>query len=162
MAQAKTLPVPKWRPTCHPPLNAVIGRFQYYRDNAQDFVVFKNGTCVHIDSGLSNRRAIIAAKRVLKKIISFHPDFRTFAMDDGNYLVTYNHPAFNVILDQQVRTNWAKIKSRHLDGLVKGEVLIGPSGQNVFDKIGKIGLLGRSYMFMDALDPKAVHIVRAQ
>lgn len=161
MAQAKTPPVPKWRPAFHPPLSEVIGRFQYYRNNAQDFIVFKNGTCVHTENGLTEYRAFKAAKLVLKKIVNFHPDFRTFAMDDGNYLVTYNHPAFNVILEQQARANWSKIDRRHLDGLSKDEVVVGPKGLNVFDRIGKIGLLGRCYMFMDAQNPKAVQLVRA-
>jgi len=158
--QASSLPVPKWRPRFHPPLKEIISRFQYYRNNAQDFVIFRNGTCVPVENGIPDHDAIVAAKLVLKRIISFHPDFQTLPMDDGNFLVTYNQPAFNVILRKTVQSNWGKIERHHLDGLVKDEVIISPAGQNIFNDMGKIGLLGRSYMFMDAQNPRAARIIR--
>ncbi len=161
-AQTSSVPAPKWRPSFQAPIEKIVERFQHYQNNAQDFVVFKNGTCVHVDSGLTDRKAISAANRVLRKITGYHPDFNTLSMDDGNYLVTYNHPASNVILKRTALANWSDIESHHLDGLVRDEVLIGSRGHNIFDDRGKIGLLGRSYMFMDALNPKAVQVVRIQ
>jgi|GEM_PF-6378487 hypothetical protein len=40
------------------------------------------------------------------------------------------------------------------------EVLITPAGNNVFDDFGKKALFWRRCMFMDAQDPKVVHIER--
>ncbi len=158
--QASSFPVPKWRPKFHPPLKEIIGRFQYYRNNAQDFVIFKNGTCVPVENGTPASDAIVAAKLVLEKIVNFHPDFQTLPMDDGNFLVTYNQTAFNVILRRNAQSHWAQIERHHLEGLLKDEVIISPAGHNIFDDMGKIGLLGRSYMFMDAINPRAARVIR--
>lgn len=81
-------------------------------------------------------------------------------MDDGNILVQYNHPAANVVLREVARANWPEIEGRHLDGLAPSEVLLTPLGPNKFDDFGKQALLGRAYMFMDALAPEIVQIKR--
>jgi hypothetical protein len=82
-------------------------------------------------------------------------------MDDGNILVRYNHPAVNVVLRDISKAHWPEIEQRHLDGLTPDEVLITPLGQNKFDDFGKQALLGRAYMFMDAVAPEIVDIKRA-
>ncbi len=145
-------PVPSWRPSVIPNLDQVADRFRYYTNGERDFVIFRNSTCCIVPLGLSEMDASTAAIEILSKIINFHPDMNPRRMDDGNVLVSYNHPAFNVVLEDFARTNWDEIETRHQDGLTPDEVLLTPLGQNVFDEVGKMALLGRSYMFLDALE----------
>ncbi|MDJ0643727.1 MAG: hypothetical protein QNJ15_13010 [Erythrobacter sp.] len=132
----------------------------YYSERQADFAVLKNGTCVILDPGRSDANAEADAKQVLSSILGFHPDMNPSPMDDGNILVRYNHPAVNVVLQEVAKTHWQEIQERHLDGLAPDEVLITPLGQNVFDDFGKQALLGRAYMFMDAIEPEIANIYR--
>ena len=153
-------PVPAWRPTIHQPLERIIDRLQYYTNGKRDFAVFQNGTCVILPDGLSEREANAAATDVLMKIFHFHPDMNPLDMDDGNILIQYNHPAFNVVLSEIVDNHWAEINRNHQQALSTHEVLITPLGNNVFDDFGKKALFGRCFMFMDAQEPVVVRIVR--
>ena len=67
--------------------------FAYYTDHSRDFVIFESSTCCLVEPDLSEDGAIAEAAGILEKIVSFHPDFHTYWMDDGNLLVGYNHPA---------------------------------------------------------------------
>jgi hypothetical protein len=100
--------------------------------------------------GLSDAQAAQSAEATLTAIINYHPDMNPAPMDDGNVIVRYNHPAFNVVFTDFATTHWAEIDSRHLDGLVPEEVLITPQGPNVLDDFGKKALYGRACMFLDA------------
>lgn len=160
MATDNFPPLPAWKPSFSQPLERIAERFSYYTDGQRDFVVLQCGTCVLVDDGLSDAAAYTAARSVLDSIVNFHPDMNPAHMDDGNVMVRYNHPAFNVVLTDIAKANWQEIEARHKDGLTKDEVLITPLGPNIFDDFGKMALLGRSYMFMDALDPKFVEIRR--
>jgi len=152
--------VPKWRPSFSQPLDRVEERFAYYFNSERDFAILENGTCVPTDNGLSEGEASRAAIQTLSMIYNYHPDMKPSDMDDGNMLVSYNHPAFNVVLSDVAKSHWPEIEARHQDGLATDEVLITPLGQNVFDDFGKKALLGRCYMFMDAQRPMVVRIKR--
>ncbi len=143
-------PKPKWRPSFGQPIDQVVERMHYYTDGKRDFVVFTNGTCVVVDNGLPDAEVRLAAVEVLRQIFNYHPDMNPAPMDDGNILVRYNHPAFNVVLESVAAANKAEIEARYMDGLTKDEVLFTPLGRNVFDDFGKKALLGRCYFFMDA------------
>ncbi|MER9411155.1 hypothetical protein [Mesorhizobium sp. M0589] len=150
--------VPKWRPSFSQPIDRIEERFGYYFDRGRDFAILENGTCVLTEAGLSDEAAAMAAIQTLAMIYNYHPDMKPSDMDDGNVLVSYNHPAFNVVLSDVANAHWQEIEARHQDGLATGEVLITPLGQNVFDELGKKALLGRCYMFMDAQAPKVIRI----
>lgn len=153
-------PVPKWRPSFSQPIDRIEERFGYYFDRGRDFAILENGTCVLTEAGLSDDAAAKAAIQTLSLIYNYHPDMKPSDMDDGNVLVSYNHPAFNVVLSDVAKAHWQEIETRHQDGLATDEVLITPLGQNVFDELGKKALLGRCYMFMDAQAPKVIRIKR--
>ena len=153
-------PVPTWRPSFSQPIGSVIDRISYYTDAKRDFAVFRNATCVILDTGLSDADAKTVSLKVLADILGFHPDMNPAPMDDGNILVRYNHPAVNVVLSAIAKAHWEEIEKHHLDGLTPDEVLITPLGQNKFDDFGKQALLGRAYMFMDAQSPEIVQLVR--
>jgi sugar lactone lactonase YvrE len=89
-----------------------------------------------------------------------HPDMTPRPMDDGNILVSYKHSVVNIVLTDVAKANWPEIEARHQDGLPPNEVLITPLGSNVFDDFGKMALLGRCYMFMDAQQPSVIRIER--
>lgn len=154
------LPVPAWHPSFSQPLDRVIDRISYYVDGRQDFIVFKHGTCVQLKDRLTETEAAEFSKKVFADILGFHPDMIPTAMDDGNILVRYNHPAMNVVLSDVAQAHWSEIESRHLDGLTPSEVLMTPLGPNKFDAFGKQALLGRAFMFMDATEPEISEIVR--
>lgn len=153
-------PIPTWRPSFSQPLERVADRISYYFDGMRDFAVLRHGTCVILDDGLADSDAEQFAFGTLSDILNFHPDMNPSPMDDGNILVSYNHPAVNVVLSDIAQANWQEIESRHLDGLTPSEVLITPLGPNKFDDFGKQALLGRAYMFMDAQAPEVVTIRR--
>lgn len=153
-------PVPAWRPSFQQPVDQVIDRISYYSNGKRDFTVFRNGTCVILDSGLTDTSAESISLKVLSDIFNYHPDMDPSSMDDGNILVRYNHPAANVVLREIAQAHWPEIEKRHLDGLAASEVLITPLGANTFDDFGKQALLGRAYMFMDAQMPEIVEIKR--
>lgn len=153
-------PVPKWRPTFRQPLDRLVDRISYYTNGERDFAMFRNGTGVILEPGLTEDEARASALDVLGKIFHAHPDMNPSPMDDGNILVGYNHPAVNVVLSDVAQMHWPEIKSRHLDGLTASEVLITPLGPNKFDDLGKQALLGRAFFFMDAQDPEVVVIQR--
>lgn len=153
-------PVPKWRPAIVQPIERIIDRMRYYTDGATDFAVFKNGTCVLLEEGLSMEEAEAFALKVLNRIFNEHPDMSPVRMDDGNILVQYNHPAVNVVLEEVVAENWAEIDLQHQNAIATDEVLSTPLGPNTFDDFGKKSLFGRCFMFMDAQDPHVVTIER--
>lgn len=160
MDQEQSPPVPEWQPAIRQPLDKIIERMQYYTDGKRDFALFENGTCVIITDDLSESDAKKEAVEVLSQIFNYHPDMNPLPMDDGNVVVQYNHPAFNVVLDEVVRSHWDEIDSNHQKALATHEVLITPQGSNVFDDFGKKALFGRCFMYMDAQQPKVVQIIR--
>lgn len=153
-------PVPAWKPSFQQPVREISERLRYYTDNRRDFVILRYGTCVLLESGKTDEAARDFALRTLASIINHHPDMTPTPMDDDNLLVPYNHPAANVVLARVAREHWAEVESRHQDGLTPDEVLITPLGPNKFDDTGKMALLGRAWMFMDALNPVIVGIER--
>ena len=153
-------PVPAWKPSFQQPLDRVADRLAYYTSGKRDFAIFQYGTCVVLEDGASDDDAKATSLKALSDIIHFHPDMNPTPMDDGNILVRYNHPAANVVLHDIAEAHWAEIEAKHLEGLISSEVLITPRGPNVFDNFGQQALLGRAYMFMDALAPQIVRISR--
>ncbi|MEN3952305.1 hypothetical protein [Iodidimonas sp. SYSU 1G8] len=152
-ATAKFPPMPAWQPSFSQPLDRVVDRISYYSDRERDFVVFSNGTSVILEDGLSDAEAKAVSLKVLSDILNYHPDMSPTPMDDGNILVSYNHPAANVVLLDVAKAHWTEIEDRHLDGLTESEILYTPLGPNKFDDFGKQALLGRAYLFMDAQAP---------
>jgi hypothetical protein len=160
-ANAQFPPLPSWQPDFFPDLDEVADHFRTYLNGRYDFVVFEHATCCIVPENLSQDAAAETGKGILSQIIGFHPDMNPQQMRDGNVLVSYNHPAFNIIPATFAREHWPTIEQNHQRGLTANEVLITPLGANIFDNIGKMALLGRSYMFMDALNPVlAKHIQR--
>ena len=158
-------PLPKWTPTFAMPIATTLPAFKQALNGPRDIVVFNNGTMVIVEQGLEQKRAVETAKTHLKNLIGFHPDMSPGWTNSGDVLIGYNQTgftaAFNLVLASVARKHWAEIEAKHLDGLTPDEVLITPLGSNVFDDLGKMALLGRAYMFLDALDPKVVLIDRA-
>ena len=98
-------------------------------------------------------------KRLSLKIYNYHPDMNPVNMKDGNILVQYNHPAFNVVLREFAEKYMTEIEANHLRALATDEVLMTPGGANVFDQFGMLALYGRTFMFMDAQNPKIVKYI---
>lgn len=153
-------PVPDWRPAIVQSIDRIADRVRYYTNDAKDFAILANGTCVLLLDGLSDMQAEPFAKEVLDRILHAHPDMSPAEMDDGNILVRYNHPAINVVLSDVVKANWSEIDRRHQGALVTNEVLITELGHNKFDDFGKNALFGRCFMFMDAQSPRVVRLER--
>ena len=51
-----------------------------------------------LDSGMTDADAEAFSLRILSNIINFHPDMQQLHMDGGNIMVSYNHPAYSIIL----------------------------------------------------------------
>ena len=93
-------PVPSWQPAFSAPVELQLERMVFYTDDTRDLVQYKNGTVVVINKGLDDNEAKLFANEVLSKIYNYHPDMNPLNMKDGNILVRYNHPAFNVVLTE--------------------------------------------------------------
>lgn len=163
MAEEKQFPpVPDWQPEFMAPLDDQVDRMIYYTDKTRDLALFSHGTIVILEDGLDDVQAKDYAKKVLSEIFNYHPDMNPLPMDDGNILVQYNHPAYNVVITSFVKQHMDTINNRHLDALATDEVLITGLGQNKFDEFGMMALYGRTFMFMDAQNPNVIRIVRKQ
>ena len=159
---ATGVPAPAWHPEFAPTIDEVVDRMRYYTDGSKDIAVFNYGTCVVLPDGLTEPAARSKASEVLSAVFNFHPDMYPTPMDDGNILVQYNHPAFNVVLSKLAKTNMDQIRQKYLSALAPSEVILTPGGPNQFDEVGMMALYGRCFMFMDAQDPRIVRIVRHQ
>ncbi len=153
-------PVPDWEPAIAVPTEKIVETFRYYTDGNSDFVIFKHGTCVIVSEGLPEDEAIKEAKETISQIFNYHPDMNPTPMDDGNILVRYNHPAYNVVLKDITEKNKETIQKNHLRALATSEVLMTPQGPNKFDEFGMNALFGRCYFFMDAKSPEPIKIIR--
>ena len=153
-------PVPEWQPSFTPSLEDIIKTFEYYVNGDRDFVVFKNGTVVILNGGFDDEKVVIEAKQILSNIFNFHPDMKPQSMDDGNILISYNYPAYNIAFEKMAQEHWTEIDANYLKGLATHEVLITPLGPNKFDDFGKKAIWGRCYFFMDAQKPEVQKIIR--
>lgn len=158
MADSDFPPKPAWKPNVAVDLDRTVNTFAYYTDGKARFVVFTNGTCIAVPAGATDAES--HAKDVLDKIFNSHPDFNPLEMDDGNYMVTYSQKgAASIIFADEYQKHHDYIDRNHQDGVVRDEVLLNANKQaNVFDDRGKIGLFGRARMFLDAQNPKVVHV----
>ncbi len=153
-------PVPKWKPNLSVSNESQLERMIFYTNEDKDLAQFSNGTIVILEDGLDDVEAKKYANEVLSKIFNYHPDMNPVNMKDGNILVQYNHPAYNVVLTEFTQKHMDVIKSSHLDALATDEVLITGLGHNKFDEFGMQALCGRAFMFMDAQNPEVVHLYR--
>jgi hypothetical protein len=155
-------PIPDWQPAIKPNLQQLIERAQYYTDAKRDFAVFTHGTIAILPLGLSHEVACKHALDALHAVFRAHLDMNPRSMDDGNILIGYNHDIATIVLNDFVLAHWAEIDANHQRAIATDEVLITPEGPNVFDDFGKKALFGRCFMFMDALSPAVVNVVRAR
>ncbi|WP_196161768.1 hypothetical protein [Reinekea sp. G2M2-21] len=153
-------PVPEWQPDFSPSNEALLEMMVFYTNNQKDLVQFRHGTIVIVPDGLNPEEAHEFALKVISDIYHFHPDMNPTPMKDGNLVVQYNHPAFNIVIDEFIEGHMGKIQKHHLKGLATDEVLITPSGNNVFDEVGMKALYGRAFMFMDAQNPEIINLHR--
>lgn len=149
-------PVPDWKPEFRPDNEDLIDRFSYYLDGNRDFVILKHGTLVLLETGLDNESAQQYASEVISEIYNYHPDMNPQTMDDGNVLVSYNHLAFNIVIEEHAQQHWKEIDRNHQQAICTDEVLITSLGNNVFDDFGKRALYGRCFFFMDAETMKSI------
>jgi len=148
-------PIPKWRPNTPVDYEKIVDRAKYYTGAKLQLAVFENGTVAFFSAPVSNIEE--EAKISLNNIYNSHPDVKPSTMDDGNYLIEYSYPAFTIVFKNDLDNFWDYIEENHMQGICTDEVLINGNGEhNVFDRMGKICLFGRSKMFMDAQEPKIV------
>lgn len=153
-------PVPAWKPDFRSEYAELVERFAYYTDRDKDFLILKYGTIVLLENGLDDAAAEEYAREVVTEIFEYHPDMNPQKMDDGNVLVFYNYPAFNVVLEKLAREHWTAIDQNHQQGLCPDEVLMTPLGNNLFDDFGKKALYGRCCFFMDAQEFEVQDVIR--
>lgn len=153
-------PTPKWKPDVPVDLDAVADRAGYYTDHENVVVIFKQGTCVVLHADSKNPET--EAMEVLERVFNYHPDFNPQLMDDGNWLVSFSEPqCVSLVASSEFENHRAYIRHNHLDGLVRGEVLLnGEKRPATFDERGMIGLFGRARMFMDAQEPVVAKVLR--
>jgi len=151
---------PEWKPSFNADLDEIISIFRHYTNNKSDFVVFANLTLVLIEDGLDDNRAIRNAIKTLSKIYNYHPYMEPHGMDDGNLLISYSYPAFNIAVEKTAKTHWKEIQENHRRALCSSEVMFTSLSPKDFDDVGKKALWARCYFFMDAQNPEVVRIVR--
>jgi len=129
-------PVPKWQPDFLISIDQVLERMVYYFDDGKDIVVFENGTAVILSDSLNDVEAKEFALKTLSDIYNYHPDMNPINMDDGNILVQYNHPAFNVVINtftnNHIKQVWTKPENKVLGRDGKG-LFVYNSGYNTLE-----------------------------
>jgi hypothetical protein len=146
---------PRWRPQIRPDSHLVLEKAGFYLNQKFQLAVFAFGTVVYFKNHVNEIDN--SAKQIISNLNLTHPDFTSSEMEDGNFIVEFNEPAFNIVFRNEIDLHWQYIEKNHLNGLCKNEVLINKYGErNTFDKIGKIALFGRARMFMDIQYPKIV------
>lgn len=161
-AQDEFPPKPSWAPEFIQPIEDTSERCFFYFNKSVNMVVFKHGTCVLLEDISFEENAVNDATEILNNIINYHPDMNPLKMKDGNVLVQYNHPAYNVVLKSTFENYKIQIEENHLKGLTPDEVLLTPLGPNKFDEFGMQALYGRTLMFLDAVNPEMVKIFKTQ
>lgn len=158
-------PRPAWVPSFQMPFPKTLTAFKLALRGPRDIVVFKNGTMVIVPLGMDDSSATDLAKAHLNDLVHGHVDMSVQRTAAEDVLVSYNRTgyeaAFNLVLSDIAQEHWNEIETRHLDGLVADEVIVTQVAANGFDEEGKMALLGRAYMFLDALDPQVMLIDRA-
>ncbi|WOI23410.1 hypothetical protein [Nonlabens ulvanivorans] len=148
-------PKPSWKPDFPINYELILEKAIYYTDNKRQFAIFQFGTVVTFPDKVTDIEVV--ALKILEDIYLAHPDFNPKKMDDGNYVVEYSQPAFTIIFSEELERYSKYIEDNYMKGLCKDEVLINSRGQaNVFETEGKIGLFGRSKMFLNAQNPEIV------
>ena len=109
--------MPKWKSDFASSNESQLERMIFYANQEKDLAQFLNGTIVILEDGLNNEKAQQYANEVLSKIFNYHPDMNPVTMKDGNILVQYNHPAYNVVLTKFTKLHIDTIKSKHLEAL---------------------------------------------
>ncbi len=154
-------PTPKWKPGVPVDIPRTVAAFLYYFERKKTLVVFAHGTCVPVSPGCAEPEK--EAMQALRGVFYSHPDFRTLPMDDGNYMISYSDAAFSVVFRDELDANRDYIEQHHREGLTEDEVLQGPTAAGGgFEERGKIGLFGRSRMFLDAQNSTVSEIWRAE
>lgn len=154
-------PVPSWRPSFNVSLDQIEDRMVYYTNDKCDLAFFRNGTTVILEHRIADEEVKNYAKQVLDDIYNYHPDFNPMGMDDGNFLVGYNHPAYNVVLSDFVKEHLQEIQ-KQIGGAVATDEVIMPADEISPDDRLLMGLFGRCFMFMDAQEPEVVRIYRGK
>ena len=148
-------PKPKWKPDLPIDLEMILEKAKYYTGQRLQIAIFQFGTIAIFPQRVENIKD--EALITLERIYNSHPDFKPLTMDDGNFLIEYSQPAFTIVFNDEIEKHWEYIDNNHLDGVCRDEVLINNKGEkNVFDRVGKICLFGRSKMFLDAQNPNVI------
>lgn len=155
--------VPEWKPTIERSLDKISERCHYYLNHSVTLVVFEHGTCVIVSDEKSEADSFLEAIEELSGFLKAHPDVTPMEMKDGNLLVRIPHlSVFTVVLKETMDQHGELIKENHMRAIPDHEVLITPSGPNVFDQNGMNLLFGRSFVFWDAQELKPWKIMRAK
>ena len=74
-----------------------IDRFSYYCDERRAFVLIGESTVVVIEGEKEQDEMVADAIKSMGGILTTHPDFSSYSMDDGNALIEMNENVFGLI-----------------------------------------------------------------
>ena len=154
------LPVPKWKPDILVDEERIAKCFAYYTDYQNNFVVFKNGTCLILDDFESDVEK--QAKRALRERFNPLLSFSTEVLVDDNWYVKFQGGVIGIVFKDEIDANIEYIETNYLDGLLPTEVLfeneIGEKPTEL-GLNGKVGLLSRARAVMDYLEPEISYVI---
>lgn len=155
------LPVPKWKPEIIVDTERVAKCFAYYTDYQNNFVVFKNGTCLILNDFESDveKQAKYAFKKRFNPLLSFKAE----QLVDDNWYILFQGNIIGIVFQDEIETNIDYIEKNYLDGLLPTEMLFENEVSGKPKELGlngKISLLARARAIVDYLDPEVVYVIK--
>ncbi len=142
-----------WKPKAPVQIKKIIDKSVYYVNPKYPNVVFSNGTIVAITNNSKDIKK--TAIETLSKIVNYHMDFRVNNTDDGNFLVSYNDPAFSIVFSDELKKYKEDIIKNVKNASPDHEVLL---YQGKVDNVNLlVGLLGRARLWQDFMEKKIVN-----
>jgi len=142
------IPKPDWMPVQVEKLADIEARICEYTSGKRAFVIYRASTVVFSDTSCPRDDGDYGA--TLENAVLQPPDFRVMPMQDGNYIVRFAGPVTGVVLTDFFKSNKDSILTGvTAGGLLPGEHLQTPNGQEVQTEHYYIGLYARAKLYAD-------------
>lgn len=134
-----------WVPMSTAPAALVQNQVSKYLENSVPFAQFANGSCLMLKP-LSNIDEVIRGCMEEAKLL---PDFKVYAMEDGDYLVNFSSALMVYVGKQEFEQREAELRERIDELKFHGEeILTPPSSRSERETL--VGLYGRAKLQRDA------------
>jgi len=142
-----------WEPNGLAPLEVVARQVAKYMENKAPFAQFENGTCLMLKPVSELEQVIRGALQEARYL----PDFKVYAMEDGDFLVFFANPLMVYVGKEEFAERESELQSRADELRFPSEAFATPGGMSPKEML--IGLYARAKLQRDAREPLRYTIV---